>query len=133
MFEDADIISTYTRADALADGGLVDLSEWAGSGPQGMMGGFRLPVAVTRAVWTAIQMIPTSLEGLADVRGRAHDVLWMAALAARSAGRTGGSRAGFVVIMPVRGSRKRNVNLVVDIGPGDKGEPVVTIGFTEDF
>jgi len=42
-----------------------------------------------------IHAIPPSLEGLADVRGRAHDVLWMSSLAARQAKR------------------------VVDIGPGD--------------
>jgi hypothetical protein len=35
--------------------------------------------------------------------------------------------------MPSRGTRKVLVQLVVAIGPGDDGEPVVTIGFPEDF
>jgi hypothetical protein len=125
-------ISVYTRAQAIADGELVDVTKWASAGPEGMMGGFKVPVALTRSLWAAIEAIPKSLDGLADVRGRAHDVLWMASLAARAVGGDQ-SRRNFVVIMPRRGSRKRNTILTVDIGPGDDHEPVVTIGFPEDF
>ena len=125
-----DLISSYTREQALEDGELVDVSEWAGRGPEGMMGGFKVPVALTRSVFGTIEAIPASLEGVADVRGRAHDVLWMASLAAR---RSQGPDAHFKVILPSKGTRKRNVVLRVNICPGDDGEPVVTIGFPEDF
>jgi hypothetical protein len=63
-----------------------------------MVFGFMCPVAVTAAVWKDINAIPPRLEGIADVRGRAHDVLWMAALAAREGG---GTEATFTVLMDV--------------------------------
>jgi hypothetical protein len=82
-------------------------------------------------VWAAVKDIPESLKGIADVRGRGHDVLWMALCAARRAG--GESRVPFEVILPMTGTRRRTVSLLVNIGPGDEGEPVVTIGFPGDF
>ena len=121
-----EIISMYTRAQALEDGELVDVSRWAS--PKEMMGGFKVPVAMTRALWAAVEAIPDALEGIADVRGRAHDVLWMARCAL-----AGSARRNFRVVLPVAGSRKKEAQLVVDLGPGDTGEPVVTIGFPDDF
>ena len=53
-------ISVYTRAQAIEDGELVDVTEWASS-KTGFMGGFTVPVAVTRSVWADIEM--SSLEG----------------------------------------------------------------------
>jgi hypothetical protein len=128
IWTDADLIYSYTRAQAIEDGDLVDVTEWA-SAEKGFMGGFTIPVALTRALWAAIEAIPPSLEGIADVRGRAHDVLWMASLAARR----GGSDIYFKVILPQRGTRKRNVILRGNCGPGDDGEPVITLGFPQDF
>jgi hypothetical protein len=43
--------------------------------------GFVRPVAVTAAVWKEINAIPPRAQGLQSVRGRTHDVLWMAAIA----------------------------------------------------
>jgi hypothetical protein len=45
MFEDADLIHSYTRTDALRDGVLIDVSAVAREA------GIRYPVALTRAVW----------------------------------------------------------------------------------
>jgi hypothetical protein len=126
-----DLVHSYSRRQAIADVVLVDVSVQAG--PAGMLGGFAVPVAVTAAVWAAIEAIPDSLVGIVDVRGRLHDVLWMAALAARRARPSHASFASFALRMPSRGTRKVLVQLVVAIGPGDDGEPVVTIGFPEDF
>src|SRR4051812_24182943 len=94
LFDGADVIFRYTRADALRDGVLVDLTEWAS--PREMLGGFAIQAAVTAAVWALCQVPEGSIE---STRGRAHDVLWLArcAVAARrthsrcgSAGRTCG-------------------------------------------
>jgi len=126
------LIATYTRAQALEDGTLVDLTEWA-SAKSGFHGGFTVPVAVTRALWEAIEAIPEALAGIADVRGRAHDVLWTASLAARGAAKRGESSKDFVVLLPRRDERGRKVTLRIVIGPGDHAEPVVTIGFPSDF
>ena len=46
LFSEADVVHTYSRADMLADGYLVDVTA------QAKQAGFRVPVAVTRAVWT---------------------------------------------------------------------------------
>jgi hypothetical protein len=45
MSEDADLIYRYTRADALRDGVLIDVSEVAREA------GFKWPVALTAADW----------------------------------------------------------------------------------
>lgn len=45
MFTDADIISRYTRAEAIEDGELIDVTETAREA------GFTVPVARTRAAW----------------------------------------------------------------------------------
>lgn len=92
-------ISVYTRAQAIADGVLVDLTEW-GSATSGFMGGFRVPVACTRAVWATIDR--KRMPRMEDVRGRAHDVLWMASLALRGALRRNQDRALFRVKMTRR-------------------------------
>ena len=115
----------YTRRQALADGVLVDVTEAAS--PAGMLGGFKVPVAVTAPVWAAVEAIPASLEGLADARGRLHDLLWMARVAAHR--QPGQSAGDFVVILPFRGTRKRVQTLRIEVGPDDDGAPCVTIGF----
>ena len=109
-------ISIYTRAQAIEDGTLIDLTEWA-SADKGFIGGFRCPVAVTRAVWADLERAPA----LQDIRGRAHDLLFMAWLAARR----GGGETRFDVLMQVGRSKRQSYKLVA--GPGDDGEPVITI------
>jgi hypothetical protein len=52
VFTDADLIHVYTRAQAIEDGQLVDVSEWA------RRAGFCIPVAVTRTVWGQCIEVP---------------------------------------------------------------------------
>jgi hypothetical protein len=52
MFENADLIHRYNRADALRDGVLIDVSATAREA------GIRFPVALTRAVWERCVSIP---------------------------------------------------------------------------
>lgn len=114
--EDPVVIYAYTRADALADGVLVDVSEWASS--REMLAGFSIPVAFTQALWSLVEAPPGSCQ---DTRGRAHDVLTLARFAvARGQGRPG--RLPFTVRIG-----RRNVELVIELHPGDSGEPVGTI------
>ena len=127
--EQPELIHSYTRAEALADGVLVDVSREAS--PAEMAGGFTIPVAITAALHEAILAIPPSLDGLADPRGRLHDLLWLAACAARR--HRGTDRATFQVLLPCRGTRKRLRELVLHVGPDDDGGPCATIGFPEDF
>ena len=69
-FDDAPIIFSYTRTQALEDGVLIDLSEWAGET------GFGIPVACTAAVWNGHVVPPIGTRELGQSeRGRAHDLL----------------------------------------------------------
>lgn len=112
----------YTRAQALEDGVLIDLSEWASS-RTGFVGGFKIPVAVTAAVWSDVESIPSRDQGCQDVRGRAHDVLCIASLAARQ--NPNANAVTFRVLLSV-GDKSEVIYRLV-IGPGDHGEPVATI------
>lgn len=131
MFEDADLIHRYTRADALEDGTLVDVTETA----KGV--GFSIPVALTWTAWSdCIAWAEEDNERVVyqDESGRLWDLLWMAINAARR--NTEASRLEFKVLRVPRDSRTGqpvSVTLVLDIGPGDQGEAVITIGFAEDF
>ncbi len=119
MFEDADLIHRYTRAEALEDGTLVDVTETA----KGV--GFRIPVALTRTAWSGcVAWTEEDNERVVyqDESGRLWDLLWMAINAARR--NTEASRLEFKVLRVPRDSRTGqpvSVTLVLDIGPGDQG------------
>ena len=71
-FEDAPVIYSYTRKQAIEDGVLIDLSAWASET------GFTIPVACTAAVWNQYIVPPEGTKELGQSeRGRAHDILWM--------------------------------------------------------
>jgi hypothetical protein len=118
-------IHGYTRAQALADGVLVDVTETA------RKAGFRIPVAITAAAWSktvqwsefdSVRQTPQ------DEAGRLWDVLWMSYAAARRA--SGGCRVHVQLRVVPRGgavTRPRLTALHMVIGPGDEGEPVITI------
>ncbi|TDR40489.1 hypothetical protein DFR29_113191 [Tahibacter aquaticus] len=123
MFNDDDVIHTYTRREALDDGVLMD------AGAMAQEAGFTLPVALTAQVWATCVSWSSEERAPQDEDGRLWDVLWMASLAARAAARRGDSgRVAFEVrVVPRGGRRPRVTKLVLMLGPGDRGEPVVTI------
>lgn len=118
-------IHIYTRAQSLEDGHLVDVTETA------MEAGFRLSVALTRAAWgDCVEWTDADSRRQAyqDEGGRLWDVLWMASIAARR--NRGGDRSRYQLYRVPRGGRgvrPRLVTLEIAIGPGDEGEPVITI------
>ncbi len=119
-FEDAPIIYRYTRAQAIQDGVLVDLTEWAKET------GFKIPVACTSAVWQDYVEPPAATKELGQsTRGRAHDLLWMLHNAIR--GFAYGDCLHFQVIFLQAPQRQETVKLKAVCGPGDQGEPVLTI------
>ena len=121
LFEEADLIHVYTRAQAIEDGCLIDVTEVAKEAR------FKVPVALTAAVWADCVSWDNNAEKRhQDERGRLWDVLWMAALAGTKS--PNDSTVPFAILrIPHRGSKARQVRLVMTIGPGDDGEPVVTI------
>src|SRR5262245_26862660 len=70
MFEEADLIHRYTRADALRDGVLIDVSETAWEA------GIRWPVALTAAAWAKCATVPPGV-AWQDEAGRLWDMLWL--------------------------------------------------------
>lgn len=140
MFDSSDLIHSYTRAQAIEDGVLVDVSDVAKEA------GFKLPVAITRAVWARYVEVPAGLQMRGQsVVGRLWDVLFLLhAAIQRESGNTSEIHYQLLVAMPDVGdwqpnealpekgtgltrSTHRLVTLKALCGPGDNLEPVVTI------
>ena len=121
IFSDADVIHSYTRAEALEDGALVD------TGGMGREAGFTCPLALTADVQALIEDIPPGRQGYDDLEGRKWDVVWMASRAAK--GRIGRqvneSECIYKLILPH--GRRKYATLKLTIGSGDEGEMVATI------
>lgn len=123
MSEPTDVIFSYTRADALRDGALIDVTECA------QEAGFQTPVAVTAAVWANGVEWPETESAAQDESGRLWDILSMASVAARGdADRVKQDRITFeLFVVPRGGEVPVRTQLELHVGPGDQGEPVGTI------
>lgn len=129
MSEELEVISSYSRAQAIADGVLIDVSKMAKEA------GFKWPTVVTDNLWaTHIQPSERAKKYGQDAQGRLWDVLWMASLAARRS-RDGQDLVPFEVLFQNGpGEKWRDVvKLWAHVGPGDHGEPVLTIMLPEDY
>ena len=125
MFEQSDLIHSYSRSQAIADGVLIDVSQMAKEA------GFRYPVALTQAVWERCVMVPPGVR-CQDQAGRLWDIVWMLRLAV---GRSdGGPEVHFDV--HVRNSNRRGTPSLVQLkalcGPDDDGSPCITIMLPEE-
>jgi len=118
FWDDAEVISTYTRAQAIEDGVLVDVSAVAREA------GIKFPVALTATVFGQCVEVPEGVIGQ-DESGRLWDILWMLRLAAKKGGDT------VLFRLHVRSDNSDRtpplVTLKAVCGPGDQGEPVITI------
>ena len=128
LFDDAEVISTYSRAQAIEDGVLVDLR--AGELDELVrQAGIRFPVACTAEVFSScIDLTPAAKRAGNDIKGRCWDVLWMLRQAIRAA-RPGTTRITFKVAVVRERVRPTPTELVAVCGPGDDMEPVITIQF----
>jgi hypothetical protein len=124
-------VPPYTRADAIADGLLVEV-------PPRLTELFRFtcPVAVTQSAWHDAVAWDRWVEAGKPRRtwqteaGRLTEILW-AARRALAAGRDGSRDLEFVIHrVPVRGPETRALRraLVLHLHQGDHGETVATIG-----
>ncbi len=114
MSDEADVIYAYSRREALEDGVLVDVTEHA------RVAGISHPVAVTEALWRIVSDCTAAGQ---SIEGRVWDTLWMFRLAACS--RTA-AEVQFSVLYATENGTKE-VKLWGRCGPGDDGEPVITI------
>lgn len=114
-----ELIYSYTRAQAIEDGVLVDLSQ-----ADSIRQHWKHPFACTSAVWAIIEA--ALQDPSKDISGICHDISTMAKLALSSARHQ--DQVNFSVIV---GNRTHGMKL--HIGPGDTTEPVLTLMLpTED-
>ena len=132
-------IHVYTRAQAIADGVLVDLTTATDDKGQSFcqQAGFKVPVAITRNAWAKTVEAGGSwkrdgdgerleLRGGQSLTGRLWDVLQMLGMACTRA--VGNDRVHFTVLVDVHGDgRHEAVKLWSLCGPGDDARPVITI------
>ena len=125
-------ISVYSRADALRDGVLI-----AADPDTCREAGILWPVAVTDHLWSSY-IEPDNLEEMPgqSVSGRLWDLLWVFT---QAAGRSQGeSRIKYRVIFQKSVGRYglppvcETVTVIAACGPGDYGEPVLTLMLPED-
>ena len=120
------VISTYSRAQAIDDGVLID------AGSMAREAGFKWPVAVTSAAWcdcVAWSESDNQKQAYQDESGRLWDVLFMASHAIRAVSGSGDRRNFSLYRVPRNGQSQEaeEVTLKLIVGPGDQGEPVITI------
>lgn len=126
-FFGSNIISAYTRAQALEDGVLVDVSNTAREA------GFVFPVAVTRAVFDRYIEVPPGVK-MQDADGRLWDVVYMLHNAIKTG--NGGEQTTFRVY--VRNHNRQSmsardlVTLKAVCGPDDDSAPCITIMLTTE-
>lgn len=119
IWKDADLIHSYSRREAIEDGVLVAIDEIAREA------GFRMPVAVTAAVWAILEPTPDLAAEGQDLQGRAWDMLTILRFAIRTAT---GDRVEFApLVVRKPGTPPEPVSMWALCGPGDEGEPVITV------
>jgi len=113
-------VYSYTRAQAIADGVLVDVTATAKEY------GFKIPVAMTSAVWQDCISWDNNIQAMhQDESGRLADILWMCFIAIHKSKNN-------QCLFKVYRIRKDETNptlvqLKCIIGGGDNSEPVITI------
>jgi len=120
MNDEFEVISRYTRADAIADGVLVDVSTTAKEA------GIKYPTAVTQAVFEQYIRVPDGVRDQ-DEAGRLWDLLWMLYIAIRQTASNTDSLRFRVAVKQTESAGPLPVSLKALCHPGDEGEPVVTI------
>lgn len=115
-FDNSEIISRYTRKQALEDGVLVDVS------PLAREAGIRYPVLVTSNVFSILNDTSCSCQ---DLEGRTWDMLTIFKLHARL---ESGNIVKFAPMLLMKdGEKATPVKMWAQCGPGDDLEPVITI------
>ena len=135
FWTEADVIHSYTRADMVRDGSLVEVEE-----KRVVEVGLTFPTALTQACYEDCvkwgdEERERSRVRFQDEGGRLHDVLWMALVGLmafrKRAGRlpTAGEPVVFTVLRRPRPGRGRKMRVALQIvaGIGDDGRPCWTI------
>lgn len=115
------VVFSYSRQEAIEDGVLIDVTGLAAEA------GYRIPVALTYAVWAAYVEVPDCVT-CQDPPGRLNDILWTLRIAISKGARgPGRSEVRWTVLVKNDERPPQPVELKAICGPGDTAEPVITV------
>ena len=116
-----EVIYSYTRKQAVADGVQVEVTKTA------QEAGIRFPVFITRTAFDAYVTVPPDVTGQ-DEAGRLWDVVWMLRFAIRKA-QPGQARMPFALYVRNDNRRARLVKLIATCGALDidDAQPAITV------
>lgn len=121
IFGDFDVIHSYTRADAIRDGVLIDITA---NFPDISRQLYKFPVACTAAIWAIVEAAVADKRHNNDYNGVIWDLLWMSQRGVVR--KLDESQHIFRVIITGPGPRRYH-DFKVTCHGGDQGEPVLTI------
>ena len=116
-----EVIYSYTRAQAVADGVQVEVSKVA------VEAGIKFPVFITRTVFDSFVAVPDGVSGQ-DEAGRLWDVVWMLRFAIRKA-QHGQNRLPFALYVRNDNHKPRLIKLIATCGALDidDAQPAITV------
>jgi len=112
-----DVIDTYSRAQAIEDGMLIDLTQFSVCHQH-----YKYPVACTSAVWDIIERGVNADCGN-DYEGVLHDIFSMSKMLPYKRTET----SSFFKVIITGAGKKKYHNFKIVCGPGDNAEPVMTL------
>lgn len=119
--DDFNLIYSFTRTMALESGVLIDVTN------QAKEAGFKFHTVVTDNLFHSYIVPPAGLEGEGQsIAGRLHDVFFVLLAAIRSF-KAATDYAEIDVLFLMAPGRQEKVKVIAVVGPGDEGEPVMTI------
>lgn len=122
------VIFSYSRAEAMSDGVLIDVSSLAREA------GFLWPVAVTDHLYSAYLVPPRPLlDAGQSFTGRLWDVLSVLRFAIKASSPSSNELRFSVFFLQSPGSLPVPVDLLSVAGPDDDGSPCLTIMLPEDL
>ena len=117
--QDFEVVYSYTRAQAVADGVQVEVTKTA------QEAGIRFPVFLTRTVYDAYVTVPPDVSGQ-DEAGRLWDVVWMLRFAIHRTSR-GVERLPFALYVRNDNRAAKLIKLIAVAGPLDIDDPAPAI------
>lgn len=132
MFSTADVISAYSREEAIADGQLIDVTNTA------KKMGLRFPVALTNNAWSQCVEWSDEKAGATGMGGHWASrlgPLLTEAIRAILLNKDGDMVTFTISCIPGIGpdTQEHTYELWMTVGPGDNAEPVITIMLPEDY